>query len=98
MVQRRSRAESTREAMRERESEWKTAPIFAARRNMFAITLILAYLSFCSVNVGDAYIDGYPSTFTFFRAPFPLVIRKKGFYILAYILQCTRSLCFVLVN
>ena len=39
-VQRRSRPESTSEAMREREEEKKTAPIFAARRSTFEMTLI----------------------------------------------------------
>ena len=39
-VQRRSRAESTREARRERELEKKAAVIFAIRRRMLARTLI----------------------------------------------------------
>ena len=39
-VQRRSRAESTREAIKEREVEEKAARHFAARRRMLAITLI----------------------------------------------------------
>jgi hypothetical protein len=39
-VQRRSRAESTMEAIREREEEKHTAAILAARRRMFATTLI----------------------------------------------------------
>ena len=39
-VQRRSRAESTREATRERELEKKAAVIFAIRRRMLARTLI----------------------------------------------------------
>lgn len=39
-VHSRSRAESTREAMSEREEEAKAATILAMRRMMFAITLI----------------------------------------------------------
>ena len=39
-VQSRSRAESTSEAIREREEEWTTAMHFAARRRMLAMTLI----------------------------------------------------------
>lgn len=39
-VQRRSRAESTREATSESEDEKKTAPILARSKRMFAITLI----------------------------------------------------------
>ena len=39
-VQRRSRAESTREAMREREVDLRVARDLAARRRMLAITLI----------------------------------------------------------
>ena len=44
-VHRRSRAESTREAMREREEEVNAAAILAARRRMLAITLILGMLA-----------------------------------------------------
>lgn len=40
MVQRRSRAESTVDAIRDRDDEKKQATILAARRKTFAITLI----------------------------------------------------------
>jgi hypothetical protein len=44
-VQRRSSDESTKEATSEREEEKKTAPIFAARRRIFARILIWLLLA-----------------------------------------------------
>lgn len=80
-VQRRSRAESTREAIREREEEKKTATILAARRRMLARTLIWGgqcqlegMVGRCSAEDRHAYVDGPAGVLLGLGALLPLVL------------------------
>lgn len=60
-VHRRSRAESTREAMSDNDDELKAAMTFATRRAMLAITLTYLYVSVATKSAGAEWysnIDG----------------------------------------
>lgn len=92
MVQRRSRAESTVDAIRDRDDEKKQATILAARRNMLATTLICRYVSNTgSVKawVGYTNVDGSLGSSLGFLAVDPFFFGKEGFDVLALSLQGT---------
>ena len=78
-VQSRSRAESTREAMSEREEDVTAAIILARRRMMLAMTLIYmdSVESFAKELAGQPYINSPLSPLLPSLSSLPLILRQQ---------------------